>query len=66
MRVARRFYDYCTTVVTYSYMREYFTITQIPEYAGLNQKGDCGVQACCSSPCAGARESRPGGKAGCL
>ena len=45
MKVARRFYDYCTTVVTYSYMREYFTITQIPEYAGLNQKGDCGVQA---------------------
>lgn len=42
---ARRFYDYCTTVVTYSYMREYFTITQIPDYAGLNQKGDCGVQA---------------------
>ena len=45
LKVARRFYDYCTTVVTYSYMREYFTITQIPEYAGLNQKGDCGVQA---------------------
>ena len=43
--LARKFYDYCTTVVTYSYMREYFTITQIPEYAGLNQKGDCGVQA---------------------
>lgn len=45
LKLARRFYDYCTTVVTYSYMREYFTITQIPEYAGLNQKGDCGVQA---------------------
>ena len=43
--VARKFYDYCTTAVTYSYMREYFTITQIPEYAGLNRKGDCGVQA---------------------
>ena len=28
-----------------SFMREYFTITQIPEYAALNQKGDCGVQA---------------------
>ncbi len=26
-------------------MREYFTILQIPEYAVLNQKGDCGVQA---------------------
>ena len=43
--LARRFYDYCTTKVTYSFMREYFTITQIPEYAALNQKGDCGVQA---------------------
>ena len=45
LKVARRFSDYCTPVVTYSYMREYFTITQNPEYAGLNQKGDCGVQA---------------------
>lgn len=45
LKLARKFYDYCTTVVTYSYMREYFAITQIPEYAGLNQKGDCGVQA---------------------
>lgn len=43
--LARRFYDYCTQAVTYSYMREYFTITQIPEYAGLNLKGDCGVQS---------------------
>lgn len=43
--VARKFYDYCTTKVTYSYMREYFSITQIPEYCGLNLKGDCGVQA---------------------
>lgn len=45
LKLARRFYDYCTTAVTYSYMREYFTLTQIPEYAGLNLKGDCGVQA---------------------
>lgn len=43
--IARSFYDYCTKVVTYSYMREYFTLTQIPDYAGLGQKGDCGVQA---------------------
>ena len=26
-------------------MRKYFTITNIPEYAALNLKGDCGVQA---------------------
>lgn len=29
LKLARRFYDYCTTAVTYSYMREYFTLTQI-------------------------------------
>ena len=44
LKIARKFYDYCTTVVKYSYMREYFTITEIPEYAALNLKGDCGVQ----------------------
>ena len=43
--LARRFYDYCTTKVTYSYMREYFLITEIPDYCGLGLKGDCGVQA---------------------
>lgn len=43
--LARKFYDYCTTKVTYSYMREYFTITEIPDYCGLGLKGDCGVQA---------------------
>ncbi len=43
--LARRFYDYCTKNVTYSYMREYRAFTQIPEYAALNLKGDCGVQA---------------------
>lgn len=45
LQIARSFYDYCTKAVTYSFMREYFTITSISEYAGLNQKGDCGVQA---------------------
>ncbi len=45
LKIARKFYDFCTTVVTYSYMREYFTITEIPEYAAVNLKGDCGVQA---------------------
>ena len=43
--IARNFYDYCTTKVTYSYMREYFTMTEIPDYCGLGLKGDCGVQA---------------------
>lgn len=43
---ARRFYDYCTTVGTYSYMREYFALPDsIPDYYGTGLKGDCGVQA---------------------
>ncbi|MDF2676525.1 MAG: transglutaminase protein [Bacillota bacterium] len=42
---ARKIYDYITTKIMYSYMRKYFTITNIPEYAALNLKGDCGVQA---------------------
>ena len=39
LKLARKFYDYCTTVVTYAFMREYATLTQIPEYAGLGLKG---------------------------
>ena len=42
---ARSIYDFITTKIMYSYMRKYFTITNIPEYAALNLKGDCGVQA---------------------
>lgn len=42
---ARKIYDYITQNVKYSYVRDYFTITNIPEYAALNFKGDCGVQA---------------------
>ena len=42
---ARKIYDFVTTKVMYSYMREYLTIENIPEYAALNLKGDCGVQS---------------------
>ncbi len=42
---ARKIYDYITTKIMYSYMRKYLTITNISEYAALNLKGDCGVQA---------------------
>lgn len=45
VKKARKIYDFVTTKVMYSYMREYFTISCIPEYAALNLKGDCGVQA---------------------
>ncbi|WP_326906610.1 transglutaminase-like domain-containing protein [Sedimentibacter sp. MB31-C6] len=43
--MARKIYDYITQNVNYSYMRAYSTIINIPEYAALNLKGDCGVQA---------------------
>ncbi|GAA3015995.1 transglutaminase-like domain-containing protein [Tetragenococcus solitarius] len=42
---AYRIYEFVTTKVNYSYMREYFTIPNISEYCAVNQKGDCGVQA---------------------
>ena len=45
VRKARRIYDYVTTHVMYSYMREYYCIENISEYAAVNLKGDCGVQA---------------------
>ncbi|MDF2881451.1 MAG: transglutaminase [Clostridiaceae bacterium] len=42
---ARKIYDFVTTKIMYSFMREYLTIDNIPEYAAANLKGDCGVQA---------------------
>lgn len=42
---ARKIYDFITTKVNYTFMREYFTVENISEYAALNLKGDCGVQA---------------------
>ena len=43
--IARNIYDYCTKNVTYSFMREYAALGQIPEYCAAGRKGDCGVQA---------------------
>lgn len=45
LKMARAFYDYCTVNATYSYMRSYFTLEEIPEYVILGRKGDCGVLA---------------------
>ncbi|MHC5229108.1 transglutaminase-like domain-containing protein [Enterococcus sp. LJL99] len=45
VKKARKIYDFITTKVNYSFMREYFTIANISEYAAVNLKGDCGVQA---------------------
>lgn len=43
--LAWRAYEFVTRNVTYSYMREYFCIENIPEFALLNHRGDCGVMA---------------------
>lgn len=42
---AKIIYDYITKNIRYSYVRKYSLIRNIPEFAGINQKGDCGVQA---------------------
>lgn len=42
---ARNIYDYITTHIKYSFMKEYFMLPCIPEYCAVNRKGDCGVQA---------------------
>ncbi len=42
---ARAFYDYITARVKYSFMRPYATVEEIPEYAAVGYKGDCGVKA---------------------
>jgi transglutaminase-like putative cysteine protease len=45
LRRARRIYDFITTGVMYSYVREYAALENISQYAAVNLKGDCGVQA---------------------
>lgn len=42
---ARRIYDYVTSHVRYSFMRDYRFMDNIPMYAAVNGRGDCGVQA---------------------
>ena len=42
---ARRIYGWITKNVAYSYMRNYLLFDNIPEFAALNRRGDCGVQA---------------------
>ncbi len=42
---ARRFYDYITTQCCYRFVPAYFTKTNIPEYFGAGQRGDCGMHA---------------------
>lgn len=42
---AKRFYDYITQNVRYSYVRDYRIIDQLAEFPALNLRGDCGLQA---------------------
>lgn len=45
LKKARLIYDYVTTHVRYSFMREYFLLPPIAEYVATGLKGDCGVQS---------------------
>ena len=45
LAIARRFYDYITQQIRYSYMRSYALIERQAEYCALSGKGDCGIQA---------------------
>lgn len=42
---AWRFYEFITTQVKYSFMRDYFQVDDLGEYCAVNLKGDCGLQA---------------------
>lgn len=42
---AKKIYDYITSHVIYSFVRQYITLQPIPEYVATSLKGDCGVQA---------------------
>ena len=42
---AWRYYEFVTTRVKYSFMRDYFQIDHHGEYCAVNLKGDCGLQA---------------------
>ena len=42
---AWRYYEFVTTQVEYSFMRDYFQIDNLGEYCAVNLRGDCGLQA---------------------
>ncbi len=42
---AWRVYEFVTTRVKYSFMRQYFCVDDLGEYCAVNLKGDCGLQA---------------------
>lgn len=45
VHAARRFYDFVTTQVKYAYQRPYLLIENGAEFAAVNRRGDCGLQA---------------------
>lgn len=42
---AWHFYEFVTTKVDYSFMRDYFQIDDLNEFCAVNLRGDCGLQA---------------------
>lgn len=42
---AWKYYEFVTTKVDYSFMRDYFQIDHLNEYCAVNLRGDCGLQA---------------------
>lgn len=42
---AWRCYEFVTTKVDYSFMRDYFQIDDLGQYCAVNLRGDCGLQA---------------------
>ena len=45
LKKARKIYDYITTHIMYSFVRQYATIDNLPEYMATGLKGDCGIYA---------------------
>lgn len=45
VRKAWKIYEFITTKVKYSFMRDYFQFDNLGEYCAINMKGDCGLQA---------------------
>ncbi|MBQ8556156.1 MAG: transglutaminase domain-containing protein [Clostridia bacterium] len=44
-RLAWKVYEFVTTKVEYSFMRDYFQVDDLGDYCAVNLKGDCGLQA---------------------
>ena len=45
LEMAKCIYDFITTRVRYSFMRNYFCVDNYAEFCALNMRGDCGLQA---------------------